>query len=334
MRRRSIPPRLSLCATLALLGLAACKGGKGGAEGKGGPVVATVGNDTITADEFRRRLDEVSPFLRARYSTVEHKKELLENVIRNELLAQEAERRGLDKSPTVREQMKRAMIQELLKQQLDQRLSGSDLSDAELQQFYDAHKEDYLKPERARVHRILVEAKPGDARARAAARKTAQALLREIDQREGKGDPSAFQTVAIRSSQDKTTAALGGDLRYLSKEELAKSYSPQLAEAAFALNRPGEKSPPIETPAGIELLKLQVKTVRLDRKFDEAKESIRGRIARDRRSREYDAFVKKLRDDGKVTIDDAALAAVSATEPSLSPGPAPTAPASANASAK
>ena len=57
-------------------------------------------------------------------------------------------------------------------------------------------------------------------------------------------------------------------------------------------------------------------------------------MARERRSREYDAFVKKLRDEGRVTIDDAALATVSATEPSLPPGPAPTAPASANASGK
>jgi|ERR1700686_629133 len=331
MRSCSTMPRLLLCLTFTLLGLVACKRG---AERKSGPAVATVGGDTITADEFKRRLDEVSPFLRARYNTVERKKEFLENIIRNELLAQEAERRGLDKTPAVREQTKRAMIQELLKQQLDQRLSGSDLADAELKQFYDAHQEDFVKPERARVFHILVEAKPGDAKARAAARKTAQGLLQEIDQREKKGDIGAFQAVAMRSSQDKTTAALGGDLRFLSKEELAKNYSPQLAEAAFALKAPGEKSPPIETPSGIELLKLQVKTVPLDRKFDEAKESIRGRIARERRSREYDAFVKKLRDDGKVTIDEAALATVSATEPSLPPGSASPAPASANAGAR
>src|ERR1700674_4127869 len=148
MRSCSTMPRLLLCLTFTLLGLVACKRG---AERKSGPAVATVGGDTITADEFKRRLDEVSPFLRARYNTVERKKEFLENIIRNELLAQEAERRGLDKTPAVREQTKRAMIQELLKQQLDQRLSGSDLADAELKQFYDAHQEDFVKPDRARA---------------------------------------------------------------------------------------------------------------------------------------------------------------------------------------
>ena len=97
-------------AAFALVSVAGCK-----RDGKHGPVVAKVGNDSITAEEFKKRLDETSPFLRARYNTIERKKEFLESLIRNELLAQEAERQGLEKSPAVREQVKRAMIQELIK---------------------------------------------------------------------------------------------------------------------------------------------------------------------------------------------------------------------------
>jgi peptidyl-prolyl cis-trans isomerase C len=96
---------------LAAAALAACSK----SSSKSGPVVATVGNESITADEMRQRLNETSPFLRARYNTVERKKEFLENLVRNELLAQEAVRQGFDKSPAVKEQMKRAMIQELIK---------------------------------------------------------------------------------------------------------------------------------------------------------------------------------------------------------------------------
>src|SRR5437016_13707399 len=99
-----------LCATLAL---AACHKGE-----KSGPVVAEVGDEKITAEEVRQRLNETSPFLRARYSTVERKKEFLENRVRNEVLAQEAVRQGYDKSQVVRDQMKRTMIQKLSKIQL------------------------------------------------------------------------------------------------------------------------------------------------------------------------------------------------------------------------
>src|SRR5205823_11028260 len=108
-----------------------------------------------------------------------------------------------------------------------------------------------------------------------------------------------------------------GDLRFLSEDELAKSHGTELANAAFDLKNPGEMAGPIETPNGIEIVKLQVKTVALNRGFDESKEAIRGRMARERRSKQYDEFVKKLRDEGKVAIDEVELAKISPTESAL-----------------
>ena len=232
-----------LCATLAL---AACRKGE-----KSGPVVAEVGDEKITADEVRQRLNETSPFLRARYNTLERKKEFLENMVRNELLAQEAIRQGYDKSPAVREQMKRAMIQELIKHQLDSKLAGTDIPDEELKKFYDAHLDDFVKPERARVFHILLPAK--DARERAEAKKKAAALLKDIDAREKKGETNAFQTAAIK----------------------------------------------------------------------ESKEPIRQRMARERRSRDYDEWVKKLRDNAKVAIHEQELEKIQ-----VDAAPAPQQPAS------
>jgi peptidyl-prolyl cis-trans isomerase C len=301
-----------LCAALAL---AACKKNE-----KSGPVVAEVGSETITADEVRQRLNETSPFLRARYSTLDRKKEFLDNMVRNELLAQEAVRQGFDKSPAVREQMKRAMIQELIKHQLDSKLSGSDIPDDELKKFYEAHVEDFVKPERARVFHIFLPAK--DAKERAEAHKKAAALIKDIDAREKKGEVNAFQSAAIKESKDTLSAPMGGDLRFLSKDELSKSYNTELASAAFDLKNPGEKSGPIDTPSGVELVKLQVKTVAMNRSFDESKEPIRQRMARERRSRDYDEWVKKLRDNTKVTIHEQELekVQVEAAPPPPAPG--------------
>src|SRR5437588_2489096 len=219
-----------------------------------GPVVAKVGDDVITADELKHRLDETSPFLRARYNTLDRKKEFLENLIRNELLAQEAVGQGYDKSPAVREQMKRAMIQELIKHQLDAKLSGTDIADEELKKFYEAHLDDFVKPERARVFHILLPAK--DAKQRTEARKRAGALLKDIDTREKKGEVNAFQSAAMKESKDALSAPMGGDLRFLSRDELAKAYNSELAHAAFELKNPGDKSGPVDTSAGVELVKL------------------------------------------------------------------------------
>ena len=290
-------------------------------ETKSGPAVAHVGNDVITADEFKKKLDETSPFLRARYNTLDRKKEFLENLVRNELLVQEAEKRGLESAPAVREQVKRALVTELLRQQLDERLTGADIPDADLKKFYDTHQDDFVKPERARIFRLLVEAPKGDTKARAAAKKKATELNAQIADKVKKGDANAFQAAAIKESADKLSAPMGGDLRFLSKDEMTKTYSAALADAAFALKGPGDLAGPIETEQGYELIKLQAKTTALDRKFEEAKEQIRGRMARERRSKEYDEFIKKLRDGASVTIDEAELAKVSPSDaPAGQPG--------------
>jgi peptidyl-prolyl cis-trans isomerase C len=294
---------------LCAVALPACK------KGQSGPVVAHVGDDVITAEEFKRRIDEQSPFLRARYNTVERKKELLNALVRNELLAQEAKREGLDQTPAVREAMKRAMIQELIRKQLDEKQAGSDISEAELKAFYDAHIDDYVKPERARVYHIFLPAK--DAKEMAQARSKAAALVKEIREREKKGEPSVFEKVAMKESKDQLSAPLGGDLRFLSQDELAKTHGAEMAKAAFELKTPGEIAGPIDTPNGIEIVKLQVKTVALRRGFDEAKEAIRGRMARERRSKQYDDFIKKLEDAGKVSIDEVELAKVAPAEASV-----------------
>lgn len=282
-------------------------GHKGGAKHTG-PVVAHVGSDVITADEVKQRLNETSPFLRARYNTLERKKEFVENLIRNELLAQEAERQGLDKTPQVQEQMKRAMVQELIHRQLDEKLTGADIAEGDLKKYYDAHLDDYVKPERARVFHIFLPAK--DAKEKAEARKKAVAMLKDIDAREKKNEPNAFQVTAQKESKDQLSAPMGGDLRFLSHDELAKAYSKELADAAFELKNPGDKGGPIETPAGIELVKLQVKTVALNRSFDESKDAIRGRMARERRTKDYDEWMKRLRDGANVSIDEGELAKV------------------------
>ncbi len=88
MLRRIVP------AALVVLALAACSQDKG--PKKTGPAVATGNGITVTADEFKARLDEQSPFIRSRYSTLERKKEFLDNLIRFEVLAKEAERQGGD----------------------------------------------------------------------------------------------------------------------------------------------------------------------------------------------------------------------------------------------
>ena len=294
--------RTALALSLLALCVSACKK-KGRSSSKSGPVLANVGDEVITADDFKKRLDETSPFLRARYNTPERKKEFLENMIRNELLAQEAQRRGLVRNPTVQEVMKRAMVQELLREQLDERLPGNDITEVELKRYYDEHLDDYMKPGRLRVNTIAVSD-----------RAKAVRLLREISDREELGELNAFQVVAMKESEDKASAPMGGDLRYLSQDEMSKERGDSFARAAFQLIAPGEKAGPIETQRGFEIIKLQNKTPALDKRLDEVKEQVRQRMARERRSKEYEDFIRRLREEGHVRINDEEIAKLPTAE--------------------
>ncbi len=109
-----MPPRIGALVALALLASAcadraAAPPGQALARGKG--VI-------VTDVDLRAKLDEQSPLARAYDGTLERKKELVESLIRFELLAKEAEEQGLDRDPEVRAALKRIMVQKLVRRAL------------------------------------------------------------------------------------------------------------------------------------------------------------------------------------------------------------------------
>ena len=89
MRRRS----LIRCWLLVVLAVACDRGplggGRGSAEDK--QVVARIDGQPITLADLQRRMAQQAPFVQARYSSPERRKELLDNLVRFEILAREAQ---------------------------------------------------------------------------------------------------------------------------------------------------------------------------------------------------------------------------------------------------
>src|SRR5262245_57809783 len=84
------------------LGRAACKKSGRAPDGAKGPALATVGDRVITAADLQAKIAEQPAFSQARYKSPEKRKELLDTVIRSELLLAEARRRGLADDPEVK----------------------------------------------------------------------------------------------------------------------------------------------------------------------------------------------------------------------------------------
>ena len=70
-------------------------------EAQKGQIVARIGDRLITLQEFEKRLNQQSSFARARHNSPSRKQEFLDSMVRFELLAIEAKRKGYDQRPDV-----------------------------------------------------------------------------------------------------------------------------------------------------------------------------------------------------------------------------------------
>jgi peptidyl-prolyl cis-trans isomerase C len=288
------------CAVAVLVALTACSG----KEEKKGTPVARGETVVVTAEEFKAKLDEQSPFIRARYATLDRKKEFLENLIRFELLVAEARREKLDLDPEVQATLKKIMVQKLVRKRFDAK-EGPAASDSDARAYYDTHPDEFQRPERVRVAMIFVKGPAGTPdRPRKAA--DARRVMTRL-KLEGVKDPLAFGNMAREVSEDAATRNAGGDVGYGSRDELKGRYSAAVADAAFALKQVGQESDLVEAPEGFYILKLGVRQPGLSRGFDEVKPQLIARLSRERRTQEFDAFVKKLRESDRVQIVDAEL---------------------------
>ena len=182
------------------LALAGCKPTPPGAQ-KSGPAVAQGEGVVVTVAEFQARLDEQSPFLRQRYQNLDRKKEFLDSLVKFEILASAAQKEGYQNDPDVQLTMKKAMVQKLVQKRFAEG-DAKDITDADVQKFYDEHKDDFVKPVRVRTSALLVAATEKDR-----AQKGAQAkkLLAQVKASSRK-DPQAFQAL-VRSSSDEARAS-------------------------------------------------------------------------------------------------------------------------------
>jgi peptidyl-prolyl cis-trans isomerase C len=300
MLRRTI-----VAAALCAIVIACGQGRKGH---KSGPAVAKGNGITITADEFKARIDEQSPFIRARYTTLERKKEFLDNLVRFEVLANEAEKQGLANDPDVQLTLKKIMVQKLVQKNFADQTGAKDMPEPELTKYYEEHKGEYNRPKRVRLSAIVLQA-PAGTPDRAKKAKVAKEALAKVKAEEAKKNPLAFNQAVAQYSEDPASKNLGGDLQFKSREELEGAFGKEVADAAFAL-KVGDVSGVIESPKGLYVLKATGMQEEMNRTFDQVKQQIASKLYREKKTKEFDAWLKHLKDQANVQVDDKVLDAV------------------------
>jgi peptidyl-prolyl cis-trans isomerase C len=245
--------------------------------------VATFQGGEITAEDVRARITAEGPLMREQYSTREGQLALVDQMVREQLLALDAQKKGYHRDPRVTRQCDAALSELYMERELDAPERQRPLGDDELEAHFQKHRAQYARPERARIARILLAAPAGDVGARARQKAAAGALLRELTGALGK-DSGAFASAARRRSDDPRTRPLGGELPMLTREQLLGAVGPEVADAVFSASRPSGLLPQVlETPEGFQLIQILEREPALEPTFDQVREQLRPRLARERR---------------------------------------------------
>jgi peptidyl-prolyl cis-trans isomerase C len=285
-----------LAAALLAVG---CKG-KSDSNPKGavGPqtVLAQVDDITITTADMKDLLSRYAnqPFVLARYSSIEKKKELLDSLIRYDVLAIEARKRGYERDPEVQRVAKDKMVKLFTQQEINDKVKLADVADADVQKFYNDHAADYVRPEAVRVSQILIKERAKAGKVLAAAK----ALP--------KSDLKAFRDLVNQDSEDADSKLRGGDLTQFDRS--STQHPMAVVTAAFALKEIGDLSDLVSTDKGFVILKLTDHRPALSRSVDEAKVEIQKRLLEDLRAKKKKEYVEEARKTVKVEIYEDELA--------------------------
>lgn len=169
-----------------------------------------------------------------------------------ELLAQEADRLGITAEPTEDEEGRRETAQEArYRALLEREVVVPQADEAICRRYYDQNRRRFRSPDLVEAAHILLPAAPGDEAARAAARRTAEALIAALQDR-----PDGFAAAAARYSAC-PSAGQGGNLGQLGPDQTVVEF-----DEALQGMTPGRIHPaPVETRYGLHV-------VRLDRRIE------------------------------------------------------------------
>ena len=112
----------------------------------------------------------------------------------------------------------------------------------------------------------------------------------------------SFGVLAQRHSEDQATRYGGGDAGWVSREEHGR-WIPAVTDAAFALVKPGDLSPIVETANGCYLVKLIERKAAGHRPLAEVKEAIGYRLAVEKRQRTQQQFYETMKAGLKIDIN-------------------------------
>ncbi|MBO3446409.1 MULTISPECIES: peptidylprolyl isomerase [Clostridia] len=234
-------------------------------------VLATVGEKEITNYDVESALSSLDPYQAMHFNTEEGKKQLLEDLVNQELFYIEAKENQLHNDEEFKTEMKKIEENMLKQYAINKVLSEIKLTEEEKKAFFEANKSKFNKSETASAKHILVDSED-----------LAGELLNKI-----KANEISFEDAASSHSTCPSKDA-GGDLGSFPRGQMV----PEFEEAVFNMNK-GEVAGPVKTQFGYHLIKLEDIQKGGESEYEEVKNEIEKTLMYQKQS---EAYSNKLND--------------------------------------
>jgi peptidyl-prolyl cis-trans isomerase SurA len=291
-------------------------------------IIVRVNNDIITKSDYEKSRELIRRELQKNLkgddlekALAQQEKDLLKTMIEDQLMVQKAADLGLTADTEVikyldrirREQnipdmetLEKMMVQQgidpvefkqnVKNQSLKQQLLGREvysrlqISTEEISKYYEAHKQEFDRPEEVRIREILISTENKDSAEIPALEKKAQEALQKA--RSGE----KFEELATKYS-DGSTAKDGGDLGFFPRGQMVK----EIEDAAFKLRR-GQVSDIIQTKYGFVIIKVEEKHEAGIQKMEVVMNDIRDQIFGTKAQPAIQDYLVKLRKQSFIDV--------------------------------
>ncbi|HLR36377.1 MAG TPA: peptidylprolyl isomerase [Tissierellales bacterium] len=214
-------------------------------------VLATVEGKEITQQDVFRFLNELGPQTAAQFQSPEGMKQIVDELVNQEVIYLDAIENNLNEDEEFIAELERVKSVVLKQYAINKLLSNVSVTEGEITEYYNNHKEEFTKPKSVKASHILVKEE-----------EEANKILDELN------NGLSFEDAASKYSQCPSKAN-GGDLGEFTKGKMV----PEFEKVAFELEI-GKLSEPVKTQFGYHLIKVVDKKEAGVKSLEEAKSQV------------------------------------------------------------
>lgn len=243
-------------------------------------LLAEVNGKKITGVDYNLFIDSLNPQLKQYFGGEEMNKEVVNELVYQTLLYEEAMEKGMDKDDEFTQVLEKTKESMLKTYALGKLLATVSVTDDEIKKFYQDNKDVFKENESANASHILV-----------AEEDKANEIYKKV--KNGEDFASLAKEFSTCPSKEK-----GGELGTFTRGQMVKEF-----EDAVFNNEVGAITEPVKTQFGYHIIKINDKNEGRDLAFDEVKDKIATQVRRQKEQALYNEKITELKEKYQVKMN-------------------------------